>query len=294
MKLKFGLTAVSVGLAALLGGVLILACGEEAPGNNGPSEEYYPSTAGDVWTYDLINRDTDPTGLHPIYARVSINNLVRIPGAPPTPTLVTSYAKNDEDKALQLEQAFYWKDQDLFFRYDYYAYASEWYQVSGYYYLSQYHDPIVGTYYYNQSGRVAFSLFKTPLQVNDKWDVLNIHNQDPENNPTIFRNVDQKDYFGLARDMDRDGLIDSMDISITGKVEKRELLDTAIGEFNCYKVVLTQRLTFHLTGDDDVEDVSKTTYWIAENWGILKQVSNEDSQYLDELEMNVKNVWFVK
>lgn len=294
MKLKFGLTVVSAGLAAALGAVLILACGEEAPGNNGPSEEYYPSTAGDVWTYELINLTRDADKEYPIYTRVSINNLVTVPGAPPTPTLVTSYAKNGKGEALQLNQAFYWKNQDLFYRYDYFAYTSDWYQVAGYYYLSQYHDPVIGTYYYNQNGKVAFSLFKTPLNVNDKWDVLNIHNQNPENNPTIFRNVDQKDYFGLARDMDEDGRIDSMDISIIGEVEKRELLDTAIGEFNCYKVVLTQRLTFHLTGSEDVEDVSTTTYWIAENWGILKQVSNKDSEYLDELEMNIKNVWFVK
>ena len=297
MKLKFGLTVVSVGLVAALGAVVILACGEEAPGNNGPSAEYFPATPGDVWTYDTYNLSTDPDRLHPIYTRVAIDNLVRTPGAPPTPTLVTSYAKNDEDKALRFRndgQGYYWKDSDLFFRYDYYGYGSEWYQLYGYYYLSTFHDPIIGTNFYDGRGEeVPFTLFKTPFIVGQEWDVLNKDNPHPSTNPTIYRNVSQRDYFGLPRDMDGDGRVDDMDISITAKVEERKLLDTPLGEFNCFKIVHTQRLVLHLTRDDDVEDVSRTSYWFAENYGIMKSVSYEGSTYLDSLEMQITNVWFV-
>jgi hypothetical protein len=298
MKLKFGLNVVSVGLVAALGAVAILACGEEAPGNNGPSEEYFPATAGDVWTYETYNLATDPTRQHPLYTRVSINNLVRTPGAPPTPTLVTSYAKNDLGHALRFRnegQGHYWQDQDFCFRYDYYEYGSDWYLVNGYYYLSFYRDPIIGTYYYDEGEqKEPFYLFKTPMNVGDEWDVLNKNNPNPVSNPTTYRHVSQKDYFGLARDMDGDNALDDMDISITAKVEWRALLNTALGQFNCYKVVHTQTLVFHLSDTGDVEDVSKTTYWFAENYGIMKSVSYEGSDYLDSLEMVISNVWFLK
>jgi hypothetical protein len=130
--------------------------------------------------------------------------------------------------------------------------------------------------------------------LNDTWDVLNYNNPNPETNPTVYTNVEQKDYFGLLRDMDRDGQLDTMDISIWGKVVDRALIETDNGTLDCYQIELTQTLVFHLSTRGDEQDISTTTYWIAPNHGIAKVVWYEDSNYLDQIEMQLRTWWFVK
>ena len=275
--------------------VAITSCGTEEPGTNGPSEEYFPTSIGQTWIYDTYNVTRDPAMAYPMYTHVSVENLSPRPGERVEPIWVTKYAKADNDQYLRLNQAAYWVNKDLFYKYEYFSYGTDLFTVRGYHYLSEYRDAIVGTYYYNTQGqRTPFTYFRTPFTMNDTWDVLDYNNPNPETNPTVFTNVEQKDYFGLLRDMDNDGQVDTMDISIWGKVTDRALIETDMGTLDCYQIELTQTLVFHLSSRGDESDVSTTTYWIAPNYGIAKIVWYRDSRYLDEIEMQLRTWWFVK
>lgn len=275
--------------------VAITSCGTEEPGTNGPSEEYFPASIGQTWIYDTYNITRDPAKAHPMYTHVSVENLSPTPGEKVEPIWVTKYAKSDNDEWLRLNQAGYWVNEDIFFKYEYFNYGTDRFLVRGYHYLSEYRDPVIGTYFYNGQGqRIPFTYFKTPFVVNETWDVLDYNNTNPETNPTVYTDVDQKDYFGLLRDMDGDGRLDDMDISIVGKVVGRALIATDMGTLDCYQLELTQTLVFHLSSRGDVQDVSTTTYWIAPKHGIVKVVWYEGSNYLDQLEMQLRTWWFVK
>jgi hypothetical protein len=275
--------------------VAITSCGTEEPGTNGPSEEYFPTSVGQTWIYDTYNITRDPAKAHPMYTHVSVENLAPKPGEKVEPIWVTKYAKADNDQYLRLSQAAYWINKDIFSKYEYFNYDNKLFRVRGYHYLSEYRDLVVGTYFYNTQGqRIPFTYFKTPFVLNDTWDALDPNNLDPVNNPTVIRNVEQKDYFGLLRDMDNDGRLDDMDISMVGKVEGSDLISTDMGTLTCHRIVLTQTLVFHLSSRGDEQDVSKTTYWIAPNYGIAKVVWYEESNYLDQLEMQLRTWWFVK
>jgi hypothetical protein len=275
--------------------VAITSCGTEEPGTNGPSEEYFPAGVGQTWIYDTYNVTRDPAKTAPLYTHVSVEYLSPRPGEKVEPIWVTKYAKGDNGQYLRLNQAGYWVNKDIFFKYEYFNYDTDRFDVRGYHYLSEYRDPVIGTYYYNSQGQtVPFTYFATPFTLNDTWDVLNYNNPNPETNPTVFTNVEQKDYFGLLRDMDNDGQLDTMDISIVGKVVDRALIETDMGTLNCFQIELTQTLVFHLSSQGDMTDVSTTTYWIAPNYGIAKVIWNADSNYLDEIEMQLRTWWFVK
>lgn len=275
--------------------VAITSCGTEEPGTNGPSEEYFPTSVGQTWIYDTYNITRDPARANPLYTHVSVEYLSPRPGEKVEPILVTKYAKGDNDQYLRLNQAAYWVNKDIFFKYEYFNFSTERFTVRGSHYLSEYRDAVIGTYFYNTQGqKVPFTYFRTPFTLNETWDVLDYTNPNPETNPTVYRNVEQKDYFGLLRDMDIDGQLDTMDISMVGKVTGRDLIETDMGTLNCFRVELTQTLVFHLSSRGDVQDVSTTTYWIAPNHGIAKVVWYKDSNYLDEVEMQLRTWWFVK
>lgn len=290
-----GMTA-AIAVLALTAGVFITSCGTEEAGTNGPSEEYFPTSAGQRWVYDTYNVTRDPGMQNPLYTHVSVDDAPVGPGGAVEPTLVTKYAENKDGVRLRLDQSYYWANQDIFFKYDYFVYGADHrFVLRGYNYTNAYRDPVIGTFFYDTNGRRApFTLFKTPFVLNEQWDVLNFDNQIPANPPTVYYNVDQKDYFGLARDLDRDGRIDTMDISITGEVTGSALIDTELGSLNCHAVELTQTLVFHLSSEGDKQDVSTTTYWVAANYGIAKINWYRGSEYLDNLEMRLRTWWFVK
>ncbi len=288
---------VAIAALALTVGVVITSCGTEEAGTNGASEDYFPTTVGARWVYDTFNLTRDPQMIYPFYTHVSVENVPAGPGGAVEPVFVTKYAVNDRDERLRLNQAAYWVNKDIFYKYDYFGYnpsIDPYFHLKGYYYMSEYYDPVIGTFFYDTNGqRRSYALFKVPLVVNERWDVLDFEHGDP-NNPTVFRNVDQKDYFGLARDMDRDGRVDTMDISVVGEVTGSALVDTDFGSLNCYTVELTQTLVFNLTNSPPETDVSKTTYWIAPKYGVAKVRWYEDSTKLDVIEMRLRTWWFVK
>jgi hypothetical protein len=287
---KYAPAAITVAAAALA----VLSCGEEQPGTNGVSVDYYPTAPGDRWTYNTYNLTRDPNKQNPIYTHVSVEYVYGAPGAITSPIFVTKYAKGANGEALRLNQAGYWVNKDIFFKYDYFAYGTDFFLSNGYHYLNEYRDPVIGTFWYNDNEqRAPMTLFRTPLQVGAKWDVLNRLNPDP-NNPTVYQNMDQKEFFGLRRDIDNDGTVDDMDISIVGEVPEQEIIETDAGSLNCFKVVLTQTLVFHLSNLGDQTDVSNTTYWVAPNRGIMRTRFYEGSTYLDTLEMEIMSWWFVE
>jgi hypothetical protein len=289
---------VAIAALALTVGVVITSCGTEEAGTNGASEDYFPTTVGARWVYDTFNLTRDPGTSHPFYTHVSVENAPAGPGGAVEPIFVTKYAKNDANEWLRLNQAAYWVNKDIFYKYDYFSYNPSndpYFHLKGYYYTSEYHDPVIGTFFYDTNGqRRSFALFKFPLVLNDTWDVLDYTNADPLTNPTVFSNVDQKDYFGLARDMDRDGRVDTMDISVVAQVTGSALVDTDLGSLNCHVVELTQNLVFHMTTRGDVQDISTTTYWVAPYHGVAKVRWYEGSTQLDEIEMRLRTWWFVK
>jgi len=275
--------------------VAITSCGTEEPGTNGPSEEYFPTSIGQTWIYDTYNVTRDPAKARPLYTHVSVENLSPTPGEKVEPIWVTKYAKDDNDEYLRLNQAAYYVNKDIFYKYDYFSYDTGPFMSRGYHYLSEYRDRVVGTYFYNEAGQSrSFTYFRTPFTLNETWDVLDYNNPNPEGNPTVFRNVEQKDYFGLLRDMDGDGQPDTMDISIIGRVVDRALIGTDNGTLNCFQIELTQTLVFHLSSQGDVQDLSRITYWIAPNYGIARVVWYDGSAYLDQVEMDLRTWWFVK
>jgi hypothetical protein len=286
----------AIAVLALTAGVVITSCGTEEAGTNEGSQEYFPTTLGARWVYDTYNLTRDPDMAKPYYTHVSVENVPAGPGAAAEPVFVTKYGKNAADERFRLNQAAYWVNKDIFFKYEYFSYGTDRrFILRGYYYTSEYRDPVIGTFFYNSAGqRAPFTLFKTPLVVNETWDVLNYANPDPVNNPTVFTQVDQKDYFGLARDMDRDGYVDTMDISLVGKVTGSAFVDTELGSLNCQVVELTQTLVFHMTTRGDVPDVSTTTYWVAPGYGVAKVNWYRDSNFLDNIEMRLRTWWFVK
>ncbi|NIT35921.1 MAG: hypothetical protein GTN49_05390 [candidate division Zixibacteria bacterium] len=296
MKRRYRGTDAAVMVWAVAAALGVASCGTEEPGTNGPSEEYFPASVGHTWRYDTYNLTRDAGKAHPFYTLVSVRNVVAVRGLAPEPVFVTNYAKSPDGQRLRLNQAsFYWPNKDLFFKYEYFTYGTDRFLLRGYHYLNEWEEPIIGTFFYDgPEGKTPFTLFKTPFELNAKWDVLNYGNPDPENNPTVFRNVDQKDYFGLPRDMDGDGQLDTMDISIIGTVAGNALIKTDLETLNCYVVVLTQNLVFHLSRRGDVQDVSKTTYWIAPKYGAAKIVWYQGSKYLDNIEMNLRTWWFIK
>lgn len=286
----------AIAVLALTVGVVITSCGTEEAGTNAESAEYFPTSVGQRWVYDTYNLTRDPQMKYPFYTHISVENAPAGPGAVVEPIFVTKYAMNeDTGERLRLNQAGYWVNKDIFFKNEYFSYGvNRRFILRGYNYLSEYRDPIIGTYFYNTMGqRAPFTLFKTPLVVNEKWDVLNYEYGDP-NNPTVYRNVDQKDYFGLPRDMDHDGKVDTMDISIVGEVTGNALIDTELGTLTCHIVVLTQTLVFNLTALPPETDISKTTYWIAPQHGVAKARWYENSTKLDVIEMRLRTWWFVK
>ncbi len=217
------------------------------------------------------------------------------PGGVVEPIFVTKYAKNAPGEWLRLDQADYWVNKDIFYKYEYFSYKPPYFKLRGYNYMSEYRDAVIGTYFYNTNGKkVPFTLLKIPFNVNDTWDVLDNTNTNPETNPTFFRNVDQKDYFNLARDMDGDGFVDTMDISIIAKVTGSALIDTEQGSLNCHVVELTQTLIFNFTTWPPDTDISKTTYWVSPYRGVAKVRWYENSDYLDLIEMRLRTWWFVK
>jgi hypothetical protein len=281
---------------AIATALAVASCGTEEPGTNGPSEEYFPASAGQTWRYDTYNLTRDPGKAHPFYTHVSVQNVVAVRGLAPEPVFVTNYAKSPDGQRFRLNQAsYYWPDKDLFFKYEYFTYGMDRFVLRGRHYLNEWEEPIIGTFFYDGAGRKAsFTLFKTPFEPNAKWDVLNYNNPDPENNPTVFRNLGQKDYFGLPRDMDGDGQPDSMDISMIGNVAGKALISTDLETLDCFVITLTQTLVFHLSRQGDVQDVSKTTYWIAPRYGAAKIAWYEGSKYLDHIEMHLRTWWFIK
>ncbi len=294
MKRHFKGMGAAVAVLAMTAGVFTASCGTEEPGTNGPSEEYFPIGEGQRWAYDTYNVTRDPTMQNPFYTHVSVENVPAGPGGVVEPVFVTKYAKNAAGEWLRLSQAGYWVNKDIFFKYEYFSYSDEGlFTLRGYHYTSEYRDPVIGTFFYDTARqRRAFTLFKTPFVPNERWDVLN-YGGDP-NNPTVFRNVDQKDYFGLAQDMDHDGYVDTMDISIIGEVTGSEHIGTELGRLDCQVVKLTQTVVFHLSHDGDLKDVSTTTYWVAPNYGVAKVRWYEGSQKLDVIEMRLRTWWFVK
>jgi hypothetical protein len=296
MRRRYRGTDAAAMALAIATAFAVASCGTEEPGTNGPSEEYFPASAGQTWRYDTYNLTRDPGKAHPFYTLVSVQNVVAVRGLAPEPVFVTNYAKSPDGQRFRLNQAsFYWPDGDVFYKYEYFTYGTDRFLLRGYHYLNEWEEPIIGTFFYTGAGRKAsFTLFKTPFELNAKWDVLNYNNPDPENNPTVFRYVDQRDYFGLPRDMDGDGQPDTVDISMTGTVAGKELISTDLETLDCYAVVLTQKLVFHLSRQGDVQDVSKTTYWVAPNYGAAKIFWYEGSNYLDHIEMNLRTWWFVK
>jgi len=294
-KIIFPLLGV---LAITAAGMVALSCGTEEAGTNGPSQEYFPVAVGDSWSYDTFNLTRDPTKAHPIFTHVSVENIAVGPGEAPLPTFVTKYAKRDDGEGFRLNQAGYWVNKDIFFKYDHFAYdvaGNDYFDLRGYNYLNEYREPVIGLYFHNENGqRTPLALFKTPLQTGAKWDVLNRLNTNI-NVPTVFRNMDQKEWFGLPRDINRDNAVDTMDISIVGEVDPTmEMVPTPMGQLSCYKVKLTYRLVFHLSGQGDDEDVSTTTYWIAPYYGIMKMNFHIGSTYLDNIEMKIKNAWYIQ
>ncbi len=296
MKRKSKRIIIFTALVALGGVWVVGSCGTEQPGTNGPSEDYFPTAVGDRWVYDTFNLTRDPNRQDPLYTHVSVEYVVAAPGAEATPIFVTKYAKGDNDQALRLNQAGYWVNKDIFFKYDYFSsQVNDYFMLHGYNYLNEYRDAVIGTYFYNGAGqRAPMSLFKVPIQDGVTWDVLDRTNPDPLNNPTVYQNIDQKDYFGLLRDLDNDNAVDTMDISIVGTVSGREIIETDLGSLNCFKIVHTQNLLFHLSSQGDTPDVSTTTYWIAPSYGVVKVEWYKGSAYLDNLEMQLRTWWFVK
>jgi hypothetical protein len=295
MKRRFKGICFPAALACAAAVAAITSCGTEEPGTNGPSEEYFPTSVGQTWIYDTYNVTRDPAKAHPMYTHVSVENLAPVPGAQVEPVVVTKYARSDNGEWLRLNQADYWVNKDIFFKQEYFTYDNKRFRVGGYHYLSEYRDPVIGTYFYNEQGqRIPFTYFKTPFTLNDTWDVLDYTNPKPEGNPMVYRHVDQKDYFGLFRDLDNDGRIDDMDISMVGKVTGSDLIPTDMGTLNCHRVELTQTLVFHRTSAGDVQDVSTTTFWVAPYHGVVKVVWYQNSNYLDQLEMQLRTWWFIK
>lgn len=288
----------AIAVLALTAGVVITSCGTEDAGTNGPSEEYFPISVGQRWVYDTYNLTRDPDMKNPFYTHVSVESVPAGPGGVVEPIFVTKYAKNATGEWLRLDQAAYWVNKDIFYKYEYFSFdptKEPYFYLRGYNYMSEYFDPVIGTYFYNTTGqRVPFALFKIPFNVNDTWDVLNNKNQNPETDPTFFRNVDQKDYFNLARDMDGDGFVDTMDISIIAKVTGSALVNTEQGSLNCHVVELTQTLIFNFTFEPPETDISTTTYWVAPNHGVAKARWYAGSDNLDEIEMRLRTWWFVK
>ncbi len=285
----------AIAVLALTAGVVITSCGTEDAGTNGPSEEYFPISVGQRWVYDTYNLTRDPGMTKPFYTHVSVENVPAGPGGVVEPIFVTKYAKNAAGEWLRLDQAAYWVNKDIFYKYDYFSYKPPYFKLRGYNYMSEYRDAVIGTYFYNTNGKkVPFTLLKIPFNVNDTWDVLDNTNTNPETNPTFFRNVDQKDYFNLARDMDGDGFVDTMDISIIAKVTGSALIDTEQGSLNCHVVELTQTLIFNFTTWPPDTDISKTTYWVSPYRGVAKVRWYENSDYLDLIEMRLRTWWFVK
>jgi hypothetical protein len=294
MKRHFRGVGAAIAVLALTAGVFIASCGTEEAGTNGPSVEYFPASVGQRWVYDTYN--VTRSGMNnPFYTHVSVENVPAGPGGLVEPIFVTKYAENEAGEWLRLNQAAYWVNKDIFFKYDYFSYKLDRFYLRGYNYMSEYRDPVIGTYFYDTDGkRTPFTLFKTPFVVNATWDVLNYNNPIPQNPPTVYNNVDQKDYFGLPRDIDRDGKIDTMDISMVGNVTGSALVETDLGKLNCFVIELTQTLVFHLSSQGDKEDISRTTYWIAPYHGVAKVRWYEGSLYLDQIEMRLRTWWFVE
>jgi hypothetical protein len=286
----------AIAVLALTAGVVITSCGTEDAGTNGPSEEYFPISVGQRWVYDTYNLTRDPDMKNPFYTHVSVENVPAGPGGVVEPIFVTKYAKNAAGEWLRLDQADYWVNKDIFYKYEYFNYSADGrFILRGYNYMSEYFDPVIGTYFYDTNGRRApFTLFKTPLVLNEQWDVLKFENKIPANPPTTYYNVDQKDYFNLARDMDGDGFVDTMDISIIAKVTGSALIYTEQGSLNCHVVELTQTLIFNFTFLPPETDISTTTYWVAPNHGVAKVSWYRDSDFLDNVEMRLRTWWFVK
>lgn len=295
MKRHHKVINVAIAVLALTAGVVITSCGTEEAGTNGPSEEYFPAAVGQRWVFDTYNLTRDPGKQNPFYTHVSVESVPAGPGGVVEPIFVAKYAKNAAGERLRLNQAAYWVNKDIFYKYEYFSYKPPFFYLRGYNYMSEYRDAVIGTYFYDSTGqRVPFTLFKMPFVANDAWDVLDNTNPNPETNPTFFRGVDQKDYFDLARDMDGDGRVDDMDISITAEVTGSALIDTEQGSLNCHVVELTQTLIFHMTTRGDVTDVSRTIYWVAPYRGVAKVSWYRDSDFLDNVEMTLRTWWFVK
>jgi len=285
--------------AALAAGALaVLSCGTAPEGTNEASSQYFPIAVGDKWSYDTYNLTRDPNRANGFYTQVSIESVAPVNGGILKPTYVTKYAKAANDENLRLNQAGYWVNKDIYFKRDYFDYGegNNYFYLHGYQYLNEYREPVIGGYFEDKDGdRIPMVLFKTPFQVGAKWDVFDRGNPDPEGSPTVLRDVHQKTYFGLLNDMDHDGREDFMDISIVGTIDGRELVELGSGkQINCYRVVLKQHLVFHLTHDGDVTDDSITTYWVAENYGFIKTRWHENSNYLDTVEMVLREWWFIE
>lgn len=295
MKRHFKGISAAIAVLSLAAGVVLTSCGTEEAGTNGSSEEYFPTSIGQRWVYDTYNLTRDPAKADPFYTHVSVENVPAGPGGVVEPVFVAKYAESTSGKRLRLNQAAYWVNKDIFYKYDYFSYAPPYFYLRGYNYLSEYRDAVIGTFFYGTNGqRAPFYLFKMPFSTNETWDVLNKDNPNPETNPTFFFGVDQKDYFNLPRDMDRDGFVDDMDISIIARVTGPDFVDTEQGSLTCHVVQLTQTLVFHMTTRGDIADVSTITYWVAPNHGIAKVRWYTGSGYLDEIEMDLRTWWFVK
>ncbi len=286
-------TAVLVLVAAAVG---TLSCGTEPIGTNDTSDEYIPASAGDKWSYTTYNLRLDPNRAMSYYTQVSLENVPPADGGQPALTYVTKYDKRSDGQGFRLDQAGYWVNKDISYKLDYFDYGTQYFLLNGYHYLDQFREPVIGTIFTDGNGNLApETLFVTPFQTDDVWDVLNRGNPDPTGNPTVYRDISQEDYFGMLRDMDHDGVLDSMDLSIIGRVEKTELLNLENGkQVLCYKIVHTQTIVFHLSNDGDVTDVSRTNYWVAPHVGFVKVLWYDGSNYLDAIEMTLTDWWFVK
>lgn len=290
-------TRAAVALVLVAGVVIVLSCGTEPPGTNGPSVEYFPANAGDSWSYETFNLTRDPNRQNPHYTLVTYEMVPPAGGGLAIPALVYHYSKGPNGEGFRLNQAQYWPNKDIFFKYEYINLMSDRLTQSGYHYLSEYRDPMLGLFYYDPNHNLVPQCIVKPIpcQVGTVWDVLMHNNPHPENNPTVYRNMDPKDYFGLRRDMDGDGLVDSVDISIVGRVEKQEFVDVGNGQrLAAFRLVHRNALVFHLTREGDVTDISYSRFWLAPNYGFVKMEWYDGSKYLDHVEMTLQDWWFVK
>jgi len=219
----------------ILFSLLIISCGEEGGGGGG-NENYIPNKEGSTWTYNCVETQTQP------YEQ----------------TVLVKGTREVCGKNCQIEETTMTLEPDHISRTFFVDNDKDKWIIYG----SEEEDSGKITHYHEFHNGLEYVHY--PFNVGNEWNIYSAQGIKPLDCPFLSDEFD-------SNDIDGDGKDDTMDLTISAKVEGTEDVSVPAGNFtDCYKVRYTYDITFHFTQLGDFHVVYTDDVWTKPYTGTVK------------------------